>query len=403
MKKLWPFLLLLLCGCPKRVSAQVPVTLSPVANQQFFGANGAPLANGCLFTYQSGTGTPAATYTDQSGLYQAPNPIILDGGGFASIWLSAQSYRFVLFSTGGVNCASGTQQWLIDGVNPPPFLAGNNVWTGTQTFTGTANFNGALNANAGGTLIGSFGGNPNFTGTPTFAGTPSFTNGISVSYWQSQASSPAATGVGRLSTGDSICWRNAANTADLCLSKDGSDIFSIGTGIFGFTNTINTWALAQTFTAIPIFSSNINIAGIIDNYNGAATTGDGIPSIRNSGTIHSGKTADDSNILTYTAPVTGLYRITIVESVTTAASSTSTLPTPQIAFTDSFSGAAVSAVAFESTNANDLSANTPGTQFTGTVSVWALASTNIVVSNAGYASSGGTMMAYSDNAQIEAQ
>lgn len=150
--------------------AQVPVTLSPVANQQFFSASGTPLAAGCLFTYQAGTSTPLATYTDATGLYQQTNPIILDGGGFASIWLQSAAYRFVLFSNGGTNCATGTQQWVIDNVNPSPFLGGNNIWTGTNTFSGTVNVNGAFNATAGGSLNGTFSGDPNFSGSPTFSG-----------------------------------------------------------------------------------------------------------------------------------------------------------------------------------------------------------------------------------------
>jgi hypothetical protein len=156
--------------------AQVPVVLAPIARQQFFAADGAPLANGCVFTYNSGTSTPAATYTDQTGLYQASNPIILDGGGFATIWITSQSYRFVLFSTGGTNCLLGTQQWLVDGVNSGPFLAGNNAWTGANSFAGTTTFNGLVNMNDGGSMSGTFSGAPTFSGNPTFSGFPVFSN-----------------------------------------------------------------------------------------------------------------------------------------------------------------------------------------------------------------------------------
>jgi hypothetical protein len=97
--------------------AQVSVAPSPVAKQQFFGVNGAPLASGCIFTYISTTSTPQATYTDYTGTALNPNPIILDSGGFANIWLSNVTYRFVLVSAGGVNCASGVSQYTVDGVS----------------------------------------------------------------------------------------------------------------------------------------------------------------------------------------------------------------------------------------------------------------------------------------------
>jgi hypothetical protein len=98
-------------------TAQVAVSLAPLAKQQFFSASGIPLASGCLFTYVSGTSTPLATYTDGTGTASNTNPLILDSGGFASLWLSNSSYRFQLFSAGGVNCASGTLQYTVDNVS----------------------------------------------------------------------------------------------------------------------------------------------------------------------------------------------------------------------------------------------------------------------------------------------
>lgn len=172
-------LLVVLCVLTVPLHAQTAVTLAPVGRQQFFSASGAPLANGCLFTYLSGSSTPAPTYIDQSGLFQASNPIILDGGGFASIWVTSQSYRFVLVSAGGTNCASGLPQWTIDGVNAPPFLSGNNTFTGNNTFSGTTVFSGSVTMSAGGTMTGTFAGAPTFSGSPTFTGVPIFTNQVS--------------------------------------------------------------------------------------------------------------------------------------------------------------------------------------------------------------------------------
>jgi len=115
MKRILILLSLLVYGLTAQ--AQVSVAPSPVAKQQFFGVNGAPLASGCIFTYISTTSTPQATYQDYTGTAVNTNPIILDSGGFANIWLTNNTYRFVLVSAGGVNCASGVTQYTIDGIS----------------------------------------------------------------------------------------------------------------------------------------------------------------------------------------------------------------------------------------------------------------------------------------------
>lgn len=59
--------------------------------------NGLPLSGGKLYSYLAGTTTPVATYTDESGITPNTNPVILDGAGRASVWLSAStSYKFIL-------------------------------------------------------------------------------------------------------------------------------------------------------------------------------------------------------------------------------------------------------------------------------------------------------------------
>jgi hypothetical protein len=76
------------------------VLLSPVGNgQQFFDNNGVPLAGGYIYTYQAGSTTPLATYTDVNGNISNSNPIVLSPSGRLpyELWLSVGfSYKFVI-------------------------------------------------------------------------------------------------------------------------------------------------------------------------------------------------------------------------------------------------------------------------------------------------------------------
>lgn len=89
------------------------MNLTPVLRQRFFDADGAPLSGGKLHTYQAGTTTPQATYTDQAGGTPHANPIILDANGeiSANVWVNpALSYKFVLKNS------SDVEQWTLDNV-----------------------------------------------------------------------------------------------------------------------------------------------------------------------------------------------------------------------------------------------------------------------------------------------
>lgn len=70
--------------------------LAPYAVQQFFDNSGDPLAGGKLYTYEAGTSTPKATYTDADEGTANANPVVLDSNGRADIWLDSGSYKFVL-------------------------------------------------------------------------------------------------------------------------------------------------------------------------------------------------------------------------------------------------------------------------------------------------------------------
>jgi len=118
VRKFLASVVLILCFAVKS-HAQVAVALTPTPAQQFFTSTGIPLASGCVYTNVTNSSTPLATYTDGTGTVIAPNPIVLDIGGFASIWLKNASYRFIIYSKGlggvqGSDCFSGVLQRTVD-------------------------------------------------------------------------------------------------------------------------------------------------------------------------------------------------------------------------------------------------------------------------------------------------
>lgn len=74
---------------------------------QFFDDGGRPLAGGFLYTYEAGTTTPKATYSDNSGATPLSNPVELDAAGRARIFIDG-SYKFVLHDSDNVAVANGT-------------------------------------------------------------------------------------------------------------------------------------------------------------------------------------------------------------------------------------------------------------------------------------------------------
>ena len=210
------------------------VLLSPVGvGQQYFDNNGVPLAGGLIYTYQAGTSTPLATYTDNGGTVANANPIVLDSAGRVpyEIWMfTGYSYKFVIQSatatsiqtldnlypilqnapasapsipSGGIILWSGSTGsvpsgwYLCDGTNGTPDLrnsfivgAGNTYAVGATggtadaivvSHTHTATVTDPGHFHSGAVLLGGPGqaasGNPNAIGT-TNTGTS--TTGISV-------------------------------------------------------------------------------------------------------------------------------------------------------------------------------------------------------------------------------
>lgn len=154
-------------------------TYSPfmaLGNAQFFDNNGELLTAGVLYSYQAGTTTQQATFTDSTGGTMNPNPIPFGSGSRVSIWLTSNlMYKFVLcLENDGAFCAPADVLFSVDHVPGCPGCAAS-----------------------GSPYIGTF-----ISGSPN----------------------PATTGILELASTDSICWRNTAGTTNLCIFKDTSDI-----------------------------------------------------------------------------------------------------------------------------------------------------------------------------------
>lgn len=160
------------------MSAQVS-PFQGLGNAQFFDNNGTPLTSGVLYSYQAGTTTQQATYTDSTGLVQNPNPVTFTSGGRVAIWtLNGVFYKFVLcLQNDGASCAPSDVLFSVDQVPGSPSSSGGGGGGGGAPFI-------------------------------------------------SNSANPATAGILRLASADTICWRNAANSTNLCISKDSSDVIT---------------------------------------------------------------------------------------------------------------------------------------------------------------------------------
>jgi hypothetical protein len=96
------------------------VNLSPIGNgQQFFDNTGSLLNGGLIYTYQAGSSTALATYTDVNGTIANSNPIVLDSSGRtpSEIWLTyGYNYKFVVKTSAGVTLGTYDNLYGIIGV-----------------------------------------------------------------------------------------------------------------------------------------------------------------------------------------------------------------------------------------------------------------------------------------------
>ena len=284
--------------------------LLPPPKIQFLDNSGHPLAGGFVFTYQAGTSIQQATYTDSTGTIVNTDPIVLDAGGFPSSPFGPGQSAGIYFINGAsyricVQNSLSVQQYCVDNVklvnsaqvgglntqvqfNDGGVFAGNAGFTfnkGTQTLSVVG-----LVVSSGGTLNGTFAGNPTFSGTVTFSGNLTVTGTITSAGFISSCVNPASAGAVRLCKTDAINWRNNANSADwgFVPSADANDFLLLSSPgglvlnganpnlrLGGTTASFPMWKrvttalqarLADDSTDAPISASTVT-------YNGIAGTG----------------------------------------------------------------------------------------------------------------------------------
>lgn len=123
------------------------MTVALEAFPAFYDNAGNPLSGGRVYTFQAGTSTPLASYTDRGGSVANANPVVLDSAGRASIWLQTNvAYKIRVDDAAGNVIA--TVDDFYAGADPAQLTAAGIVpatggtYTGLVSFTGGATFDG---------------------------------------------------------------------------------------------------------------------------------------------------------------------------------------------------------------------------------------------------------------------
>ena len=166
-------------------------------------ANGAPISGAQIFTYDAGSSTKRATYTDAAGGTEHDNPIVVDADGrVPPIWLDeAVEYKILAAPAAdidppdspladmtydnvvGVTDNSGTQsQWLSTGLTPTRLSGTQFTVSGDQTSTFQVNRRLQI-VDSGGTKVGIITASsysaPNTTVTATIDASGTIATGLS--------------------------------------------------------------------------------------------------------------------------------------------------------------------------------------------------------------------------------
>ncbi len=122
----------------------------PAPKYTAYDNNGSPLVGGKLYVYLAGTSTPTPTYltVDLDPLQENTNPVVLDAGGRATVFLAPGSYKFIQKTSADVTV------WSQDNITSvAPFNVDLDV-TGTAGEALNAGDAVYLSTGAGGTTAG---------------------------------------------------------------------------------------------------------------------------------------------------------------------------------------------------------------------------------------------------------
>jgi len=106
----------------------------PNVPPQFFDDDGDPASSHVVYTYEAGTTTKVATYSDQALAVPNANPIVLDSAGRATIFLKASlgNVKFVMALATDTD-PPASPLWTRDDQVPPPVNTINTTLTRTVT------------------------------------------------------------------------------------------------------------------------------------------------------------------------------------------------------------------------------------------------------------------------------
>lgn len=91
--------------------------LSPIPFFRELDGNGRIMPGFLIYTYDAGTDTPKATFTDHTGDVPNSNPIVADGDGRLAIWLGSGNYKLI--------CTDGSNATIFD----PNTIEGVTLWS----------------------------------------------------------------------------------------------------------------------------------------------------------------------------------------------------------------------------------------------------------------------------------
>lgn len=133
-------------------------SITPWINIQFTDSSGKALSGGRVFSCNAGSscpGSPLPTYTSSSGFTANTNPVILNGAGRASIWLTpGLAYRFVVTTSTGV---------IVPDAGGDNIIAASTSGSGGGGGGGGSGTPGGANTNVQYNCIGAFCGDTTFT------------------------------------------------------------------------------------------------------------------------------------------------------------------------------------------------------------------------------------------------